>query len=133
MASSERASLSQATVDGSDPAALVQVDPQNLPATPATLPGEASGAPAAFESLASTRPAEVSSLDIARSWEAAGDWLSDLVKIEAGEAAELARRLAPALFAAGICLAWGNALHTSRTPGRDEDDEFATATLCPGR
>jgi hypothetical protein len=73
-----------------------------------------------------------STADIARSWEVAGDWLADLVKIEAGEATELGRRLAPALFAAGICLAWGNYYHSSRTNPREQDEEITSSELCPG-
>jgi hypothetical protein len=65
--------------------------------------------------------------ELARAWEAAGDWLADLAKIEAGEAAELARSLAPILVAGGVGLAWGSIHHSTRTSVREREDELLLA------
>jgi len=71
--------------------------------------------------------------DVARAWEVAGDWLAVLVKIEAREATELARHLSPALFAAGICFAWGNYYHSTRANLHEQDDdEITSAEPCLG-
>jgi hypothetical protein len=69
----------------------------------------------------------LSQAELARAWEAAGDWLADLAKIEAGEAAELARFLAPVLFAGGVGLAWGSIHHSTRTSVLNHEDELIIA------
>jgi hypothetical protein len=93
----------------------VQIDVASSVAGP-TIPGSVSD-----------RTPALSRAELARAWEAAGDWLADLAKIEAGEAAELARSLAPILVAGGVGLAWGSIYHSTRTSGRKREDELLLA------
>jgi hypothetical protein len=65
----------------------------------------------------------LSSSNLARAWEAAGDWLADLAKAEAAEAIELAANLAPVVLASGVFLSWGSIYHSSRSAARRRDDE----------
>jgi hypothetical protein len=74
-------------------------------------------------SVANIAPA-MSPSDLARAWEAAGDWLADLTRIEAAEATELAARLAPVVLAAGVFLSWGSIYHSTRRVARN-DPSFA--------
>jgi hypothetical protein len=71
--------------------------------------------------------------DLARAWDAAGDWLADLVAIELGKAADRAQHLAPLFLAAGICVAWGNYSHSARSSHRERDEERAFAGSLAGR
>ena len=72
----------------------------------------------------------VNRADLTRAWEAAGDWLAELVATEVGKAEELARSLAPILFAAGVSLSWGSIYHSTRPVARDRDDELNTVVVC---
>jgi hypothetical protein len=65
----------------------------------------------------------LSASNLARAWEAAGDWLADLAKAEAAEASELAANLAPVVLAGGVFLSWGSIYHTTRTAARRREDE----------
>jgi hypothetical protein len=117
------------TNTGSHPAGLVSSDSPNGPAVSTTV--RSGLAPDVDGSRIAGSPAKsdpaVSPADLARAWEAAGDWLADLVEIEAGKAADRAQHLAPLFLAAGICVAWGNYSHSARSIHREQDEERAFA------
>ncbi len=111
--------------------------PADAPVTPGpgiatTVPidiGSASESLTVADSVTSNIPA-MSSSDLARAWEAAGDWLADLAQIEAAEATEMAARLAPVVLAAGVFLSWGSIYHSTRRIARQRDDELTCLETC---
>ena len=110
-------SLGRARADSPDTLgpAVARALPNDVVSSPERLTGaglDTTGIPA------------MSASDLARAWEAAGDWLADLAKAEAAEATELAARLAPVLAAAGVFLSWGTAYHSTRMIARERDDEL---------
>jgi hypothetical protein len=57
---------------------------------------------------------------VSRRWAAMSDWLDDLVRAEAADAAELGRRLAAGALVAGACMALGNHVYTARSRRNSE-------------
>ena len=68
--------------------------------------------------------------EIARGWDVAGDWLADLVTIEAEEEAELARQLAPVLFAAGVSSPGAPSIIPPGAIPRGRDEERIASEAC---
>jgi hypothetical protein len=89
--------------------------------------GSKSGGPRASTVLPGDVPSPGVGKGLARCWEAASDWLDDLLKAEAAEDAELASRVATYVLGAGVCVAFGNHLYVVRS--RRNEDEGPKPTI----
>ena len=127
-----RSAPDRASTDAvSDPGGLIASDSPNGNVVSTTFWSDL--APTGDGSPKTGSPAKgdptVNPADVARAWEGAGDWLADLVETEAGAAADRADQLALLFLAAGICVAWGNYSHCTRSIDREPDEERVFAGL----
>jgi hypothetical protein len=118
--------------DGSQPAqdrtqpAPVDVGAENLG------PGQASAEPLpgglqVIVSILGDNPSPGIGARVSRRWAATSDWLDDLVRAEAADAAELGRRLAAGALVAGACMALGNQVYNTR--GRRNSEKKPDPTI----